>query len=105
MEDWIEIRKDDAHVARERKKAKELRQSPWWKEQLRKGICHYCGGKFPAEELTMDHILPVVRGGKSTRGNVVPCCKECNNEKKYLTPAEMILRQLEKESGENPEKN
>ena len=94
MEDWIDIQKDEAHVAREREKARELRKSAWWKEQLARGICHYCGGKFPPEELTMDHIVPVVRGGRSVRGNVVPCCKKCNNEKKYMTPAEMIMKQL-----------
>jgi 5-methylcytosine-specific restriction endonuclease McrA len=32
----------------------------------------------------MDHIVPLIRGGKTTRGNVVPACKECNNKKKYL---------------------
>lgn len=95
MSDWIEINKDPKHVNRERQKAKELRKSDWWKQQLAKGICHYCGKKFPVDELTMDHVLPVVRGGKSTKGNVVVCCKQCNNDKKYLTPAEMILRQLE----------
>lgn len=31
----------------------------------------------------MDHIVPIVRGGKSTKGNVVPACKECNAKKKY----------------------
>ena len=36
----------------------------------------------------MDHIVPVIRGGKSTRGNVVPACKECNNKKKHLLPIE-----------------
>ncbi|MDD3118972.1 MAG: HNH endonuclease [Victivallales bacterium] len=95
MDDWIDIQKDDAHVRREREKAREIRRSSWWKTQLAQGICHYCGKKFPPEELTMDHIVPVARGGRSTRGNIVPCCKECNNAKKYLTPAEMILRQLE----------
>lgn len=94
-DDWIDIRKDSGHVARERAKAKELRKSSWWKEQIAKGVCHYCGKTFPPGELTMDHILPVVRGGKSTRSNCVPCCKQCNNEKKYLTPAELILRELE----------
>lgn len=98
MEDWIEIKRDDRHVKREKEKARELRQSSWWKEQLARGVCYYCGKKFPAEELTMDHILPIVRGGKSTRGNVTVCCKECNNAKKYLTPAEMILRRLEADS-------
>ena len=48
----------------------------------------------------MDHIVPVARGGKSTRGNVVAACLECNRKKKYLTPAEMVLRELE--ARENP---
>lgn len=39
-------------------------------------------------ELTMDHIVPIVRGGKSKRGNVVPACKECNTKKKYMLPIE-----------------
>ncbi|MDD4817537.1 MAG: HNH endonuclease [Victivallaceae bacterium] len=91
MSDWFEPVSDKKTIAREREKARELRASTWWKNLLARGVCHYCGGKFPPEELTMDHIVPVARGGKSTRGNVVPCCKECNNRKKYLTPAEMIL--------------
>ena len=94
-DDWIDIKKDKQHVARERARAKELRKTDWWKQQLSNGVCHYCGASFPADELTMDHILPVVRGGKSTKSNCVPCCKTCNNEKKYLTPAEMIMRELE----------
>ena len=93
-DNWIDIQKDDVHVARERARARELRKSDWWRAQLARGICHYCGKKFPPEELTMDHIVPVVRGGKSVRGNVVPCCKTCNNEKKYLTPAEIIMKKL-----------
>lgn len=36
----------------------------------------------------MDHVVPVVRGGKSSRGNLVPACKECNSRKKYLLPVE-----------------
>jgi len=36
----------------------------------------------------MDHIVPISRGGKSTKGNVVPACKECNNAKKQLLPME-----------------
>jgi 5-methylcytosine-specific restriction endonuclease McrA len=96
-DDWIDIKKDPKHVSRERAKAQELRKSEWWKQEMAKGICHYCGEVFPPEELTMDHILPVVRGGKSVRSNCVPCCKTCNNEKKYLTPAELIMQKLERE--------
>ncbi len=79
---------DEGHQRREKEKARELRQSQWWKRRLAKGVCHYCGRRFPARELTMDHVVPVARGGKSTKGNVVPCCKECNTRKKMQLPAE-----------------
>jgi 5-methylcytosine-specific restriction endonuclease McrA len=36
----------------------------------------------------MEHIVPLIRGGKTTKSNVVPSCKECNTEKKYLLPVE-----------------
>ena len=88
MDDWIDIEKDPKHVARERAKAKELRTSPWWKQELARGICHYCGRSVPPKELPMDHIVPIARGGKTTKGNVVTACKECNNAKKQLLPIE-----------------
>lgn len=36
----------------------------------------------------MDHIIPIARGGKSTKGNLVPACKACNTQKKQLLPME-----------------
>jgi len=97
MDDWFEVRKDPAHIARERQRARELRTSEWWQAQLARGLCHYCGGHFPAEELTMDHVVPVARGGRSTRGNIVPACRACNAGKKLQTPAERILAELDTE--------
>lgn len=82
------IEVSEQEIKREREKARELRASRWWKDRLAKGVCHWCGGTFPPDELSMDHIVPVIRGGKSTRGNVVPACKECNNRKKHLLPIE-----------------
>ncbi len=79
---------DEQDLKRERQKARALRQSPWWKRICAKGRCYYCGSRTPAAELTMDHIVPVARGGKSTKGNVVPACKPCNNKKKQLLPME-----------------
>jgi len=75
-------------LKRERQRARELRQSQWWKRRLAKGICHYCGRPTPPKELTMDHIVPIARGGKSTKSNLVPCCKECNTAKRQLLPME-----------------
>jgi len=79
---------EDADLKRERGKARELRNSQWWKRKLAKGVCLYCGRKFSSRELTMDHIIPISRGGKTTKGNVTTCCKECNNAKKQLLPME-----------------
>jgi len=69
-------------IKRERSKARELRSSQWWKRRRASGMCHYCGRKFPPRELTMDHLVPLVRGGRSTKGNLVPACKECNTSKR-----------------------
>lgn len=79
---------DEDHLRREKAKARELRQTQWWKNLRGKGLCYYCKQRFPAKTLTMDHIIPVSRGGKSTKNNIVACCKECNNQKKYLLPVE-----------------
>ncbi len=78
----------EEEIRRERRNAKELRSSQWWKRKRAKGICHYCGKQFPPKELTMDHLVPVIRGGKSTKGNLVPSCKKCNADKKYSLPFE-----------------
>lgn len=78
----------EEEIKREREKSRELRRSRWWKNRVALGRCHWCGERFPAEELTMDHIVPVTRGGKASRNNVVPSCRECNSRKKYLLPME-----------------
>lgn len=84
---------DKKQVSREKAKARELRKSQWWKQKLAQGQCYYCEQEFAADELTMDHITPISRGGKSTKGNTVPACKDCNSKKKYYTPAELKLQE------------
>jgi 5-methylcytosine-specific restriction protein A len=78
---WIAVLSNE-EIKRERSKARELRSSQWWKRRRAAGMCHYCGRKFPPRELTMDHLVPLVRGGRSTKGNLVPACKECNTNKR-----------------------
>lgn len=101
MADWYFLSGDQAHITRERKKAQELKRSQWWKNILGKGLCHYCGQKFPPAQLTMDHIVPVARGGTSTKGNVVPACKKCNQEKKLTTPVEEALKKIRDDEGKD----
>lgn len=101
--DHFIIEVSEAEVRREREKSRELRRSRWWQTRLAGGTCHWCGGAFPPDQLTMDHIVPVTRGGKASRGNVVPCCRECNSRKKYLLPIEWeeyLKRQREGGGGE-----
>ncbi len=43
--------------------------------------CVYCGEVFPAEELTVDHVQPRVRGGDRSAGNLVTACRACNAAK------------------------
>ncbi len=83
---------DEKNFRKEKSKGRKLRQTQWWKEKVSKGICHYCGGVFSPSSLTMDHIVPIARGGRSAKGNVVPSCKKCNTTKKYYTSAEIVLR-------------
>jgi 5-methylcytosine-specific restriction protein A len=85
---------DPAHIKKEKAKARELRATQWWKQKLARGVCHYCEHKFSKEELTMDHVLSVGRGGYSTKGNIVASCKLCNSKKAHRTPAEINLENL-----------
>jgi hypothetical protein len=85
---YFVVEVDEETVNVERRKARELRHTQWWKRQLDKGRCYYCSKTFPPVDLTMDHIVPLVRGGRTRKGNVVTACKECNSKKKYLLPVE-----------------
>ena len=78
----------EQEIAKEKARARMLRASPWWRRKRSSGRCHYCGEPFAPNELTMDHLVPLVRGGKSTKGNLVPACKECNSKKKHMLPME-----------------
>jgi 5-methylcytosine-specific restriction enzyme A len=79
---------EEEHIRREKDKARRLRQTAWWMRKIRSGVCHYCYSEVGRNHLTMDHVVPLSRGGKSTKGNIVPACKACNNKKKHLLPIE-----------------
>lgn len=50
--------------------------------------CQYCHKEFPTSDLTLDHVLPASRGGRTTWENVVTACKKCNRKKGGRTPKE-----------------
>ncbi len=101
---------DPKRMKAEREKAQKLRKSQWWLTLLNRGICHYCERKYAPKELTMDHVVPLARGGTSTQGNLVPACRDCNRDKKLRTPVEDVFKQLEAErasrsAGDSGEEN
>lgn len=51
-----------------------------WQRVLRRHQhrCFYCGG---ATNLTVDHLVPLARGGRHAEGNIVPACGSCNSSK------------------------
>jgi len=75
-------------LRREKARARELRQSAWWRRRITVGTCHYCRRQVGAKALTMDHVVPLIRGGRSVRGNTVAACKDCNSKKQSLLPWE-----------------
>jgi 5-methylcytosine-specific restriction endonuclease McrA len=58
-----------------------------------RNTCQYCGRCASATELTLDHVVPRSRGGKSSWDNLVTCCRQCNHHKGDRLPdeAEMSL--------------
>ncbi|MBF0567396.1 MAG: HNH endonuclease [Nitrospirae bacterium] len=76
----------EAFVKREKQKARLLRKTPWWKAKCSIGTCYYCNSSIHPSELTMDHIIPVSRGGMSVKSNIAAACKGCNDRKKHTLP-------------------
>jgi len=78
---------DDSHSTRTRRennapglpKSQRNKLLKTWKAQHRP--CAYC----PQLADTLDHVLPLVRGGTNYEGNLVPCCRKCNSSKSGKT--------------------
>jgi 5-methylcytosine-specific restriction endonuclease McrA len=75
---------DDDTLRLEKARARALRQTAWWRRRVAPGLCHYCRRAVGAKALTLDHVVPLVRGGRSIRANMVPACKDCNTKKQAL---------------------
>lgn len=43
--------------------------------------CQYCGDSVTGKTATLDHVLPISHGGKSTFENCVCACGACNSKK------------------------
>jgi len=48
-------------------------------------ICQYCKQMFGHKDLTLDHVIPKSKGGKTEWTNIVSSCRKCNNQKASRT--------------------
>ena len=48
------------------------------------GRCWYCGRAVAKRERSLDHLVPIKRGGSNEPSNIVPCCLNCNRAKDRL---------------------
>lgn len=53
--------------------------------------CCYCAERMRSQDKTLDHVIPLSRGGKHSADNVVIACRSCNVSKRARTPAEWRL--------------
>lgn len=57
--------------------------------------CFYCGKRLKFRQTTLDHFLPLSKGGKDEVFNLVTCCKKCNKIKSniiYKDYKEIIIK-------------
>lgn len=50
--------------------------------------CYLCGRALPVREITLDHVIPLVRGGPHSENNLRVACRSCNSSKGHRTPEE-----------------
>jgi 5-methylcytosine-specific restriction endonuclease McrA len=55
-------------------------------------VCQYCGETFAKQQLTLDHVIPIVQGGPKSWDNIVTACKPCNQRKGGRTPAQANMK-------------
>jgi 5-methylcytosine-specific restriction endonuclease McrA len=72
-----------------------LLTAPEWRDILEQydGRCAYCGCNL--DRPTIDHVVPLSRGGEHCRDNVVPACGHCNSSKGAKTLTEWRAKEAQ----------
>lgn len=91
---WVRDNRDARNAMMQKRRARKLGvdatlTSQEWEEILTSyhRSCAYC--QTDSETMTMDHVVPLSKGGAHTKENVVPACRSCNS-KKGARPVEVM---------------
>ena len=77
------------HRRRARKNRRHYRISTKELAAIRRQPCAYCGAAGPS---TIDHVIPLSRGGMHSIGNLIAACASCNRRKHAMTITEWRYR-------------
>ena len=69
------------------------RHNIFWRDNFQ---CQYCKKTELPASLTLDHVLPQSRGGKTNWENIVSCCSPCNTKKGNRLPHEARMKLLKR---------
>jgi 5-methylcytosine-specific restriction endonuclease McrA len=85
---WKTLNRESVNAATHRRRAMLRGCEDHWtgaEWEALKAACHHtclcCGRQEPEVKLTVDHVIPVSKGGDNTITNVQPLCKSCNSAK------------------------
>ena len=105
-------RLDPEVVATRRNKSIRRGKPKGWLDELcelQRWACYYCKRSMSRKErknpnlvATLDHMLPISRGGRNQRDNLVAACLECNRKKGAMTAEEFALAAGSRSKGERP---
>lgn len=68
----------------------------------RSPMCPMCGRFVECENLTIDHVIPVSRGGYHVLVNLSPLCKSCNSKKQAKMPPLHVIKEIISKGGADP---
>ena len=74
--------RNNQHNRRAKIKGQKVTLAEWTTIKQQQGFrCYWCKVKFKDEELTMDHVIPLNKGGLHEASNIVAACQPCNSSK------------------------
>lgn len=89
-----------ARTGRKRKRPQRTKDARYQKRQLfgnrKRRPCTYCGIVLTVETATVDHVVPVSKGGYQKLANVTLACSRCNQRKRSMS-REAFIALLAKE--------
>jgi 5-methylcytosine-specific restriction endonuclease McrA len=83
---WQQANPDRVRVKNENRRAREMgapgsfSDRDWLRlVERHRGRCTFCNAQ--PDRLTVEHVIPLSRGGSNWIGNILPACRSCNSSK------------------------